>query len=422
MGFPLSECQLSPVIAAELEQPAVGRQAALGITAKSSTPSITVRAARAERYRALSTARYWVGRLVARHNDYEKRLHGDKARLVEFPGDRYRVFDCRHARTSMFVDVMTSPAYGTAHYKNLATCGSVWACPVCASRIQERRRLEIEHLIDWAHSQGLQCIMVTLTFPHQHTDTLSDLLALQSDAFKRFRAGGPFRRFKESIGFRGLVRSLELTHGKNGWHPHTHELWLVDPQVSAIDVQDRLVHLWERACLASGLLRDHDDLDAFRKHSVDVRYNASCGDYLAKQDSSRAWGVSHEVAKASSKKGRLAGVHPHEFLIRRAKGDRARFFEYVDAMKGKRQLFWSHGLKDLCGLDEVTDEVIADESREEADLLGSLTVFEWELIRKAECRSHVLDLAEHGGWPAVLRFLSFLSIVNQGVAPLGDGP
>ena len=28
-------------------------------------------------------------------------------------------------------------------------------------------------------------------------------------------------------GFKGLIRSLEVTHGANGWHPHTHELWFL---------------------------------------------------------------------------------------------------------------------------------------------------------------------------------------------------
>lgn len=371
----------------------------LGITAKSSTPptrEIGAQASRAQRYEALHQARVWLGRRVNQTNPD-----------VQFPGEIYRTFDCRNVRTSHFVEIRHTPGL-PANYRNLATCGSLWACPVCASKIQERRRLELEHLVQWANDQDLQAIMVTFTFPHASFDTLEDLLARQSDAFKRFRAGGPFRRFKADIAFRGLVRSLEVTHGVNGWHPHTHELWLVSPAVGQ-EIRARLVELWERACIAAGLLDplDQAKLQAFRVHSVDVRTNATSGDYLAKQDSSRKWGITHEVAKATSKAGKAKGVHPHEFLVRKAKGDAARYFEYLDGMKGKRQLFWSPGLKDACGLDDLSDEDLSL-SGDDADLLGNLGQDDWDFIRSKRCAAQVLDAAEIGGWGLVLRYMKRL--------------
>jgi hypothetical protein len=331
----------------------------------------------------------------------------------QFPGNVFRTFDCRYVRTAHHVGVHRNQAYQSAHYSGIATCGSVWACPVCASKIQERRRLELEELVSWAEAEGLQALMVTLTFPHKAFHTLSDLLERQADAFKRFRAGGPFRRFKASIGFRGLVRSLEVTHGQNGWHPHTHELWLVDPSVTDV-IRAEIAHLWERSCVAAGLLdpTDIDNVHAFRVRSVDVRMNATSGQYLAKQDSSRSWGITNEIAKASSKAGRAKGVHPHEFLVRSAKGDEARYFEYLDGMKGKRQLFWSPGLKSACGLTETTDEAIAIEDRENADLLGRLSQDEWQFIRSKRVIARVLDAAETGGWPLIEKYLKRLGYVD----------
>lgn len=375
--------------------------ALLGITAKSSTPpdrEIGMREARQQRYQALWQARSWMGRRVNVFKPEEA-----------FPGNVYRTFDCRHVRTAMQVGVHYRPEFMQAHYRGLATCGSVWACPVCASVIQERRRLELEHLVQWAGDQELQAIMVTFTFPHTSFDTLSDLLDCLADAFKRFRTGGPFRRFKDLLGFLGLVRSLEVTHGANGWHPHTHELWLVDPSVG-MDIRERLVELWERACVAVGLLdpTDQAKVDAFRKHSVDVKLNATSGQYLAKQDSSRKWGITHEVAKATSKAGKAKGVHPHEFLVRKAPGDEARYFEYLEAMKGRRQLFWSPGLKARCGVDDVDDLVIAEEATDAAYLLGNLVQDEWEFIRSKRVVAQVLDAAEVGGWGLVQRYLKRL--------------
>lgn len=376
--------------------------APLGITAKSSPPPDReqgARAARAERYQALAQARSWMGRRVNVFKPEE-----------QFPGNVYRTFDCRHVRTAHFVGLHYRPEYFQAHYRGIATCGSVWACPVCASVIQERRRLELEHLVQWADDNGLQAIMVTFTFPHTGFDTLTELLDRQADAFLRFRRGSPFTRLKQSLGFEGLVRSLEVTHGlRNGWHPHTHELWLVDASVGQA-CRARLVELWERACIAAGLLdpADQAKVEAFRLHSVDVRLNASSGDYLAKQDSSRKWGITHEVAKATSKAGKAKGCHPHEFLVRKAPGDEARYFEYLEAMKGRRQLFWSPGLKGRCGLDDVDDQVIAEEASDEADLLGNLVQDEWDFIRSKRVVAQVLDAAEVGGWELVMRYLKRL--------------
>lgn len=396
----------------------------LGITAKSSPPpsrDIGARAARAQRYQALFQARSWIVRRFEAMPEQLKRKEGDggRVKVLAYPGDVFRTADCRHTRTDTFVEVRCSPGL-PANYRNLATCGSVWACPVCAAVIQERRRLELEQLVEWAEAQSFQAVMVTFTFPHTSFDSLAELLARQADAFKRFRRGSPFTKFKAAIGFQGLVRSLEVTHGKNGWHPHTHELWVVDPSVGG-EIRSRLVELWERSCIAAGLLDPSDlvKLEAFRKHSVDVRNNATSGEYLAKQDSSRKWGITHEVAKASSKAGKAKGLHPHEFLLRNAKGDEARYFEYLEAMKGKRQLFWSHGLKDRVGLDEVSDE---DSSLggDDLDMLGRLGADDWEFIRAKRLHARVLDAAEIGGWDRLLAYLKHCGHQTDRPPPQGD--
>ncbi|MBZ9560520.1 protein rep [Halomonas coralii] len=290
----------------------------------------------------------------------------------------------------------------------------MWACPVCASKIQERRRLEIEHAIQWAESEGLVPVMVTFTFPHQSWQRLRDLIRQQRQAFKLLRKGKAWDRLKARG---GLIRSLEVTHGRNGWHPHTHELWFCDPD--NLPTYDRLVPLWESACRRAGLLTYRPDDPgtsmrwvAFMEHSVDVKLDMTAGDYLAKQDDSRSWGFSHEVAKATSKVGRAKGVHPHHFLVRKAPGDRERFLEYVDAMKGSRQLFWSPGLKDRCQLQDLDDNQVAEESREDADLLATLTHAQWSLVRGNDARAELLDAAEAEGLPGIRALL----------AALGDSP
>lgn len=388
---------LPPIERSSTAQSEAAEPAPLGTNAKSlNAPSqIPVprafKAHRALRYQAHSQGRQWLVR-QAKAEQPEK-----------CPGNVYRTAACRYVNHAD-VGVNYSQQYQAAHYAGLVTCGSVWACPVCASRIQERRRGEIQQAIDWAKAEGHTVVLVTFTFPHNAWQHLRDLLDRQAEAFRRLRVSRGYKHFKPM----GLIRSLEVTHGANGWHPHTHELWIMKSRETRL--QPDLAHLWLAACEKAGLV-DSGDLSrvaSFLVHGVDVKYDMDAGDYLAKQDDSRSWGFAEEVSKAVSKAGRAKGVHPHHFLVRNSDGDRERYIEYVKGMKGKRQLYWTNGLKAAVGITDVTDEILADESQEPAELLGLLTPDDWRLIRCNDARSELLDAAEHGGWQAVQSLLCAL--------------
>lgn len=439
---------------------------------------------RAERYAALSQARHWLAGLSVPDPDKEG---GWKV---------HQTWKCRFVRRAKHVGVHQELAHGKAFFGGLVTCGSVWACPVCAAKIQQRRREELQRLVDWAYTNNVldreivasvqredgqplrvvsQAIgpmrplcpsMVTFTFPHSAFDRLEWLRNCMADAFKRLRSGESWQKFKADHRFGGLVRSTELTHGKNGWHLHTHELWLIDwlDKERRADFLRRLRLDWLRACMSAGLLGpdSREDqrkwlfyaeystadeerrayLDKRRKkrvaevlefvsegdrvaihnfllHSVDVRFAVSSSDYLCKQDEGRAWGVDRELATATSKGARSKGVHPHEFLVRQADGDKARYLEYVQGMHGASQLFWSQGLKARVGVEEKSDEEVSEEQTEKADLLGLLTPDQWKAVRGNDCRAELLDAAECGGWEAVVLLLRSLGCEPL---PLGGDP
>lgn len=400
--------------------PGDGVAGPLGIYTKSSTPPppllrppapkkggvdtrAPIRAARAERYELLATARKVLS------------AEGLRQGLV-YGHDYHRTAKCRFIRCGgPNVEIHREKQSGGAFYVNLTACGSVWTCPVCTALIQERRRQEIEAAVEWAYGRELQPMLVTLTFPHRHWHKLIDLLTQQAAALRHLRAGAPWTRWKTRNGFEGLIRSLELTHGLNGWHPHTHELWFVGAHVKAADARAKILERWESACIDVGLLdpSDVDQVAAFRKHAVDVKGWCSASDYLAKQDDSRHWGVDREIAKASSKAGKASGVHPFGLLALARDGDAraaALYVEYADAIRTKRtrQHYWSPGLKDKVGVNEKSDEDLAEESRAKADYLGFLDDEDWQTVREANARAQVLDAAELGGWPAVEALLDRL--------------
>ena len=74
---------------------------------------------------------------------------------------------CLRARIkgSEGVGVWKCEKHGTAHYSGLQTCGSVWSCPICAAKITERRRLEVQDAINQHRQAGDEVQLLTLTTP-----------------------------------------------------------------------------------------------------------------------------------------------------------------------------------------------------------------------------------------------------------------
>lgn len=362
-----------------------------------------LQATRAERYALQATAR----RIVS--------AAGRRAGL-QYGHDYHRVAKCKHiTHGSEGVGVHASQEYGSAFFSNLITCGSISACPVCAPKISERRREEIAQAVSWAYANNLQPVMVTLTFPHRAWHKLGVLLKQQAHALAMLRKGKQWDKFKKRVCFRGLIRALECTHGENGWHPHTHELWFVAKDVQGPEMQVEVLKKWMSACARAGLLdlSDVRQVAAFTAHAVDVKDNCNASDYLAKQDDSKHWGVDRELSSASTKDGRKKGMHPFGLLALASAGDvrAARLYlAYILAFKGKRLLFWSPGLKAQVGVDDLTDETLAEQQRDKADLLGRLTDDDWRTVREAGKRSQILDAAENGGWIAVEALLEQLTL------------
>ena len=359
---------------------------------------------RAERYRIQGLAR-------------DIYVREGKRQGLKYAFDFHKTAKCRFTSLGR-VGVFKSKEHQAAFYGGLVICGRVWTCPVCAAKIQEHRRQEIAKAMNLAYAQGKKCVMITLTFPHMKFDSLQDLLEKQKDALHRLRAGNPYRRIKDRVGYLGMIRSLELTYGENGWHPHTHEVWIVDEDADVEDLKARFVERWRNCCIRAELLdgADANKINQFERHAVDVIDNASSSDYLAKQDDSKNWGADREMAKASTKKGRKTGVHPFRFLVdwdesEGAERQKARklWLEYTKAMHGKNQILWSRGLKAWAGIDNESDEQLAEKQEDNADALCAIENAGWKLVLRHGSRSQLLDRAELGGRQAIEDYLMALA-------------
>jgi hypothetical protein len=391
----------------------------LGSNAKSFTPPQASRVVSADKRVQARAERYEL-QAVARNLLYMRGV----AKGLEYPANYHQTAKCLYTPFSKEVTVNRSAEHGNAFYGGLVVCGRP-GCPVCAAKVGERRRQEIAHAFEWAYAQregaGKKMVMVTFTHPHRSSDALAGQLKRQSKAFARLRAGEPWKRILPS-GYTGLIRSLEVTYGRHGWHPHTHEAWMVDKDADVSDLRRKIVRRWYGMLKKVGMLNLPPSgkgarfaaLRGFYKHSVDVLDNARSSDYLAKHDADSTgghWGADRELAKGSTKKGRAAGRTPFQLLADCRDGDEKSgrlYLEYVEAMRGKPPIFWSSGLKSLVGLQEFKDQQIAEREDDAADVLGAVELRDWALVRWFDYRAHLLQAAETGGWAAVQALIAEL--------------
>jgi hypothetical protein len=335
------------------------------------------------------------------------RVDAFKVAPDKFPSDVHRTVGCTWSRVGD-VSLVKPKQRDSYHYKGLATCGSVHACAICASKIQERRRQEVAQAI--AYSGTIQRVpyMASFTFPHRVDQPLFHLLKLQQKAIKKLRGSRGYIALMALCKSAGRIRSLEVTHGQNGWHPHTHELLFLDGETHADWLREELAALWLKACASVGLFRPGIDSESdFHRHSVDVRAgDEGAAAYIAKMDDQSKWGLSHELTKSSSKQGRRAGVHP--FRLAEQTTTAHLFVEYVWAMKGQRQLVWSRGLKAAVGVVEKTDDEIAQEEVSKVDDQIHILPDAWLYVVGNDARWELTWAAKVGGAPEVYKFLSLL--------------
>jgi hypothetical protein len=285
------------------------------------------------------------------------------------------------------VQVLKSVEHKKAHYKGLQVCASVWACPVCAAKITERRRAELVGAVATARAMGLAVYLLTLTVPHGLGDDLSSMLDKMMLAWRKTSSTRAGARIREIIGLKGTVRALEVTHGVNGFHPHFHALLFLNPEFTPEFVQQAFTGLWINACVKSGLPAP------LIKYGVRV----DNGDYAARYASK--WGIESEITKGHLKKGKENGITPWDMLRAQlqlqCQRSRSLFIAYAEAFKGRRQLYWSNGLKSLLSVSDTSDDDIANADLDDSFVLAELTDEQWRAVLRTNSEAAVLQIAEN---------------------------
>lgn len=349
-----------------------------------------------------------------------------------------RVETC--GRVSYMMDGLVEVRYrdGAAGYHGVATCGSVWACPVCSAKIQSARRQEVQAVLDWAISQGLVLGFGTMTLRHNKNQPLAKLWGGLGECFKAVRTDRAVRNRRSwlmadldtGVSTMPYIRTQEVTYSyENGWHPHVHMVYFFRPGTTQEDVNmlaDNEFKVWQRTALAEGLgepLRDLYEIKLMNpQDSADVTEDVQrVANYLTKatlgQPAEAApkeslaqviEGATYEMQGSMTKKARAGSRTPAQILhdVRETYNadDMELWWEYERVSKGRHSLDYSRGLLNLVGVRERSDtEISAEEIGGTRDAAVVLADWNRDVARgRSGLGSRLLDVARAGGQAADL--------------------
>lgn len=338
----------------------------------------------------------------------------------------------RHVVTEGGIPVIRRLDAGKARLGKVKTCGSVWACPVCAVKVAEVRRRELSYAMVQHQAQGGHSYLVTFTFPHYMGQSLDELLPKFATARNRFQGSKGWKRVMQvanpdkdieagTAERVGGVTSMEVTYGiGNGWHPHLHMLVFCKARAFGegdADEQGRLSSAaidyfrgeWVRHLENVGLVDGSNRQDAL-DYGLDVRGGNKAAEYIAKWGHEEKWGLSSELTSSHAKTGRRDtwGTKDHytpfqllELAAADGDGHAMRAYrEFVTAFDGKRMLTWSPGLKAHFAIAEMSDEDAAAEqelSLNDEHQVGEITQEQLTtLVSWGASGSFLAFVAEHG--------------------------
>lgn len=285
---------------------------------------------------------------------------------------------------------------GTTHVRGVARCGGVWVCPVCAPQVLATRGADIQEAVRRWQEAGGTVWFVTGTVPHRKGDPLAGLLDRLQRMWRFAWTGPSGKGARDDCGVRFTVRTLEVTYGTNGWHPHVHGLWFCDG-----DTFDpaKMAKRWRAAYGAEGLEGRYVPHVSFDVSKVEPATDGEAGAYLAKAE----WGIGLEMTRADLKRGSLTAPQVLE-LASTGEAEWVELWrEYERATKRRNMIVWSRGLRDAVGLDdELTDEeAAAGEDAAEVVALAIVPASVWSNARQAGRLGELLRdcmVGEHSRW------------------------
>lgn len=252
---------------------------------------------------------------------------------------------------------------------------------------------------------------VTLTVPHGDMDRLQDTFDLVTNGWRKgVLSGRRFRSDRIAWGIPAWVRTVEVTLGANGWHPHIHALLFTTRPWTSRQRAMRGNALFERW---SAFVRRETGRSCSRDAFHMVGGALGAGSYITKVQESAAWRLGMEFTRGDLKTGRVRSLTPFELIAPAADGEAwalHRWWEWERVTRGRRCMSWSQGGRQALGLDadEPTDEELAQLEVGGEDVLTIPGEVFAEVTRVAGAEAGLLAVIEREGAGAGSRFIAEL--------------
>jgi len=325
-----------------------------------------------------------------------QRLATDANVLSKRSGNPHRVRLC-HAHKAYGADKITIKLSGNdvhnsqASFSGLQTCGSVWACPVCASRIAVEKGQEILKALEWAKRENKVPVMIALTARHHIGMGLDWFKGLFKGAWEMFSSGRRWRFFKKKYGIAHHIVNREVTRGESGWHYHMHLLLFLDlgelKAAAADSLQADLEKFW-MDCLEAHALEGIPNiaLKVSSHGNVGQTYLTKIGITINEKDGK----LEYEMTSSDTKKGRsIWDIARHSYY-----GDEEAsrlYIEFIEAMQDTNFITFSHGLADLLENIELPEhESIADSEKTD---FAEISPYWWKIVRRCGAMGKLLEQA-----------------------------
>lgn len=186
-------------------------------------------------------------------------------------------------------------------------CHNSWACPNCSAHEMAKYSRRIAAGIDALAKQNYSAAMFTMTVFHTNTQSCYDVYFLLRKAWeimdkqKTWRRkkkdgtyyinSGTWSRFNNEFQFKHSVKTLEITWGEHGWHPHIHMLiWFKNSDLQKLATwEPKLITEWNRcvdkaAKLLYGENSEKYQIRKFLESKADRPDSGHLGLHISKND------------------------------------------------------------------------------------------------------------------------------------------
>lgn len=297
------------------------------------------------------------------------------------------------------------------HLSGVSSCGSVHSCPFCAAIIRQTRAVELQHAIERWLVEGGRVYFITLTAQHVESHSLASSLDALGLAWRSLMSGRNRRRMDASLGRSfteleppkiGMVRAIDITHGRNGWHPHYHCVAFVGSWVESTDIQRFVIAPWLHG---TGLAGRQAVTEAC--HTVELRSGDGEAFGLAAY-ALKADRASMDVLRIDTKTAG-AGASPFALLGLALGGNAAAaelWREYSVTMHGRRSAVWTRRLKQWAKVDDANDEDLVTGALEDPCVVGYISNPDHRRLKRMRAgEPALLACIEKGTWLELLQSL-----------------